>query len=463
MATFSASTKLGASPAEVYAYHSRGGALQRLLPPWQRVEVVRAIDALRDGEQAELELRWGPLRTRWVAEHHDTRPGVGFRDVQRRGPFAAWEHEHRFVADGDGCRLEDEIRYRLPGGPLGALFGERAVRRTLVRTFRFRHVRTRRDLNRHRSFAEHPRLRVALTGASGLVGRTVSAFLTTAGHEVVPLVRRTPVPAGALFWNPAAGELDDAQLAWCDAVVHLAGENIAAGRWTQASKERIRASRVAGTRLIAETLAQMPGPPRTLIAASAIGYYGDCSGEVDEDSPPGDGFLAEVCRQWEDACEPARRAGVRVVNLRIGVVLAASGGALARMLLPFRLGLGGRLGSGLQSMSWVSLDDVVGLIHHLLYSQIDGPVNATAPTPVSNAEFTRTLARVLRRPAVAPVPAATVRLALGEMGQALLLGGAHVVPRRALADGFAFLDPTVEAALRFELGAQAEPPPFTDD
>ncbi len=452
MDKFTASTQLAASPAEVYAYHARGGALQRLLPPWQRVEVVRAIDALRDGEQAELELRWGPLRTRWVAEHHDTRPGVGFLDVQRRGPFAAWEHEHRFLPESDGCRLEDEIRYRLPGGPLGALFGERAVRRTLVRSFRFRHARTRRDLNRQRAFAARPRLRIALSGASGLIGRALAAFLTTAGHEVVPLVRRTPPPPGAVSWDPAAGELDSTALACCDAVVHLAGENIAAGRWTQASKERIRASRVAGTRLIAETLAQMPGPPRTLIAASAVGYYGDGRGEVDEDSPPGDGFLAEVCRQWEDACEPARRAGVRAVNLRIGVVLSASGGALARMLLPFRLGLGGRLGSGRQAMSWISLDDVVGLIHHLLFSSLAGPINATAPHPVSNAEFTRTVARVLRRPAIFPVPAAALRLALGEMGEALLLQGVPVTPRRALADGFAFLDPTLEAALAFELG-----------
>ncbi len=452
MATFTAATQLAASPSEVYNYHARPGALERLLPPWQRVEIVRPIDALRDGAQAELFLRLGPWRTRWVAEHCDTRPGESFRDVQRRGPFAAWEHEHRFIATGHGCRLEDTIRYRLPGRVLGALLGDRLVRRQLTRTFAFRHARTQRDLARQRLVADRPRLRVALSGASGLIGRALTAFLTTAGHQVLPLVRHTPAPAGAIFWDPAAGVLDGAALAWCDAVVHLAGENIAAGRWTAASKERIRASRVAGTRLIAETLAQMPGPPRTLIAASAVGYYGDRSQEVDEDSPPGEGFLAEVCRQWEAACEPARRAGVRVVNLRIGVVLSARGGALARMLPLFRLGLGGRLGSGLQAMSWISLDDVVGLIHHVLFSTLTGPVNATAPTPVSNAQFTRTLARVLRRPAVFPVPAVALRLALGEMGEALLLLGAPVLPRRALADGFTFLDPTLEAALRFELG-----------
>jgi hypothetical protein len=452
MPEFTASTFLPASPAEVYNYHARPGALQRLLPPWQPVEIVRPIDALRDGAEAELALRLGLWRLRWVAEHRDTRPGESFCDVQRRGPFATWEHQHRFVADGDGCRLEDEIRYRLPGGFLGALVGESLVRRTLARTFRFRHARTARDLARQRLAAHRPRLRLALSGASGLIGRALSAFLTTAGHQVVPLVRRTPPPPGAIFWDPTAGVLDGAALAWCDAVVHLAGENIAAGRWTAASKERIRVSRVAGTRLIAETLAHMPGPPRTLIAASAVGYYGNCREEVDEDSPPGEGFLAQVCRQWEDACEPARRAGVRVVNLRMGVVLSAGGGALARMLPLFRLGLGGRLGSGRQVMSWISLDDVVGLIHHLLFSRLAGPVNATAPAPVSNADFTRTLARVLRRPAPIPVPAAALRLALGEMGEALLLQGAPVLPRRAEADGFTFLDPTLEAALRFELG-----------
>lgn len=452
MGTFHASTHVAATPDEVYAYHARPGALARLLPPWQRVEIVHPIDALHDGARAELSLRLGPLRARWVAEHCDTREGASFRDVQRRGPFAAWEHEHRFVPEGDGCRLEDEIHYRLPGGALAELLAGGAVQRTLARTFRFRHARTCRDVERHQLFAGRPRLRVALSGASGLIGRALSAFLKTGGHEVVPLVRRTPAPPGAISWDPAAGVLDGGALAWCDAVVHLAGENIAAGRWTAASKERIRASRVAGTRLIAETLAQMPGPPRTLIAASAIGYYGDRSDEVDEGDPSGTGFLAEVCRQWEDACEPARRAGVRVVNLRIGVVLTAAGGALARMLVPFRLGLGGRLGCGRQGMSWVALDDVVGLIHHLLSSQIDGPVNATAPEPVSNADFTRTLARVLRRPALFPVPAAAVRLALGDMGQALLLEGARVVPRRVLADGFTFAHPSLESALRFELG-----------
>lgn len=452
MATLTASSQLPALPTEVYDYHARPGALARLLPPWQRVEIVRPIDTLRDGAEAELSLRFGPLRTRWVAEHRDTRPGVGFCDVQRRGPFALWEHEHRFVADGDGCRLEDEIRYRLPGGALAALLADRAVRRTLAQMFRFRHARTRRDLARQLPVAQRPRLRIALSGASGLIGRALAAFLTTAGHHVMPLVRRFPAPPGTIAWDPATGRLDAGQLAWCDAVVHLAGENIAGGRWTAQRKERIRASRVAGTRLIAETLAEMPDPPPTFIAASAIGYYGNRDAAVDEDAPPGEGFLAEVCRQWENACEPARRAGVRVVNLRIGVVLAAAGGALARMLPLFRLGLGGRLGSGRQMMSWISLDDVVGLVHHLLFSKLAGPVNATAANPVSNAEFTRTLARLLRRPALFPVPAAALRAALGEMGEALLLHGAPVLPRRALADGFTFLDPTLAEALRFELG-----------
>jgi len=452
MATFTASTFIAAAPTEVYAYHARPGALERLLPPWQRVRIVRSIDGLRDGATAELELGLGPLRRRWVAEHRDTREGASFRDVQLRGPFAAWEHHHRFLAEGDGCRLEDEIHYRLPAGPLGALLGEGIVRGMLERTFAFRHARTRRDIQRHQIFADRPRLRVAISGASGLIGRALSAFLTTGGHQVVPMVRRTPAPPGAIAWDPVSGRVDADALAWCDAVVHLAGENIAAGRWTAARKQAVRASRVAGTRLLAETLAAMPGPPRTLIAASAIGYYGHREEEVDESAPPGQGFLAEVCRQWEDACEPARRAGVRVVNLRIGVVLTAAGGALARLSPIFRLGLGGRLGSGWQGMSWISLDDVVGLIHHLLFSDLAGPVNATAPTPLSNVQFTRTLGRILRRPVIAPVPAAAVRLAAGEMGEELLLRGARILPRRALADGFTFQDPDLESALRFELG-----------
>ncbi len=238
-----------------------------------------------------------------------------------------------------------------------------------------------------------------------------------------------------------------------DAAVHLAGESIAQ-RWTPERKARILKSRARGTRLLSESFARLTQLPCVLLCASAIGYYGDRGEEVlTEESPSGVGFLAEVCREWEAACEPAVRKGIRVVNLRIGVVLSAAGGVLPRMLLPFRMGLGGRVGHGRQYMSWIALDDLVGVIvHALTCDTLAGPVNAVAPHPVTNVEFTRTLGRVLRRPTVLPIPAFAARLALGEMADGLLLASTRVQPARLAASGYAFRYPELEGALRHVLG-----------
>jgi uncharacterized protein (TIGR01777 family) len=263
-------------------------------------------------------------------------------------------------------------------------------------------------------------------------------------------VRGAAARAGEIAWDPRAGRIDARALAGVDAVVNLAGESIAAWRWTATKKARIRASRVEGTALIARTLAALAPRPRVLVNASAVGYYGDRGDEpLDETSPPGDGFLAETCRAWEAATEPARRAGLRVVRLRIGVVIDARGGVLARMALPFRLGLGGRLGSGRQFTSWIALADLIGVIERALADgELAGPLNAVAPHPVRNADLTRALARVLRRPARLAVPAPVIRGLLGEMGEELLLASTRALPRRLESLGFRFALPEIEAALR---------------
>jgi len=296
--------------------------------------------------------------------------------------------------------------------------------------------------------------RIAVTGASGLVGRRLCAFLSGGGHRVEPLVRREP-RAGSpeIRWDPAHGQIDAARLEGVDAVVHLAGENVA-GRWTAARKKAILQSRVEGTTLLSQALAGLSKRPRVLVSASGIGYYGNRGDQsVDEQSPPGNGFLSEVCQQWEAGTEAAAKAGIRVVNLRLGMVLAAEGGALAYMLTPYRLGLGGRIGPGTQLVSWIALDDLVGCIHHLIvHDEVQGPVNAVAPQSVCNAELVRTLGRVLHRPTLFPKPAWLIRAVVGEMGQALLLDGARVQPTRLQASGFKFLYPDLESALRYELG-----------
>jgi uncharacterized protein (TIGR01777 family) len=302
---------------------------------------------------------------------------------------------------------------------------------------------------------ESPRLHVVVSGAGGLIGSALLLSLIGRGHRVSRLVRRS-AGAGEISWDPSRGVLDPADLEGVDAVVHLAGENVGA-RWTAARKKRIRSSRVAGTKLLSAALARLRRRPAVLVSASAIGIYGDRGDEtLTETSGLGNGdrdFLVSVTQEWEAAADPARAAGIRVVHPRFGVVLSPAGGALARLLLPFRLGLGGRLGSGSQWMSWISIDDTIGAIEQALSNPgLNGPVNVTAPEPVTNREFTRTLGRVLSRPTLLPVPAAALRLVLGEMAESTVLASARVLPTKLVEVGYHYTQPRLEAALRHVLG-----------
>jgi uncharacterized protein (TIGR01777 family) len=444
------------SPERVFDWHERPGALERLTPPWGDVEVLHRSGGIEDGGLVSLRVKRGPTSFRWDLQHRDYEYGRRFRDEQVNGPLRSWVHTHTFEPrEGGGTVAQDEIDVEPPLGAAGAALGPGFIKRELERLFRFRYRRLFSDLARHARFEGERRLKVAITGPSGLVGSSLKHFLTTGGHEVVSMVRDSrKLDADSIFWNPAAGVLDPADLVGVDAVVHLAGTSIASGRWTEARKRAIKQSRVRGTELLSRTLAGMRDGPRVLISASAVGFYGD-QGErtITEAAPSGRGFLAEVCRAWEGATRPAERAGLRVVNLRMGLVLAARGGAVGQMLLPFKLGAGGRLGSGKQYMSWIDLDDVTGLILHALYDgNLEGPVNATAEHPVTNAVFTSALGRVLGRPTVVPVPAIAVRAAFGELGQEALLWGQRAVPQKAIDAGFEFFHQGVEDSLRFQLG-----------
>lgn len=455
MAEFIQRCLLPVSAEEALAWHSRPGAFDRLLPPWEKIEIVKPAPSLTNGSRAELALTLGPFRKRWIAEHHALADGIGFQDVQVAGPFARWEHTHRMIpADSNQCWLEDDIRYAEPGGLFGHWILGRSLRRSLARTFAFRHRVTRSDLLAHSKFKGRTSMKILVTGSTGLVGSAVVPFLTTGGHQVLRLVRGTAQGDDQIGWNPMTGETDVAKLEGLDAVVHLAGENIATGRWNAAKKARIRDSRVHGTRLLSETLAKLSVKPKVLVCASAIGYYGDRGNdEMTEVSPPGKSFLCEVCRDWEAAAELARQAGIRVVNLRIGVVLTPRGGALEKMLLPFKLCAGGVVGSGQQYWSWIALDDVVGAIHHALNCEsLSGPVNCVSPQTVTNRVFTKTLGSVLNRPTIVPMPAFAAKLALGEMGDELLLASTRVVPQRLKESGYEFRLPNLDAALRHLLG-----------
>ncbi|MBI3895680.1 MAG: TIGR01777 family protein [Acidobacteria bacterium] len=300
-------------------------------------------------------------------------------------------------------------------------------------------------------------MKIAITGSRGFIGTALVPSLTAAGHQVIRLVRSEQQRAAdTIYWSPATAYVDTHNLEGIQAVIHLAGEQIS-GRWTPAKKKKILTSRVQGTRLLAEALVQLRQPPQVMVCASAIGFYGNRGEEwLQEESPPGSGFLAEVCQEWEAASEPAANKGIRVVRLRTGIVLGTQGGALAQMLPPFRMGVGGVIGPGDQYMSWIALDDLIGAYQHALTTlSLQGPVNAVSPNPVTNREFTKTLGSVLSRPTVFPMPSFAVRLAFGEMGVELLLSSARVRPARLLSSGYPFRYAELESALRHVLGQNA--------
>lgn len=447
-------TELPVSAHEAFSWHERPGAFERLNPPWEPVTVISQLGGIKDGAEVTLAVPVaGPVSIPWHLRHTDYRPGAQFRDVQARGPFASWSHTHRFEELGAArSALHDEIEFEMPAFAGIHVPGAAIISSKLSRLFAYRHAVTRADLGAHHA-AALPSKRILISGASGLVGSALKAFLTTAGHEVVPLIR---TPGGDITpsWDPSRGMVDIPRDSRFDIVIHLAGESIASGRWSAARKDRIRSSRIVATHLLAEALATLTTPPELLISASATGFYGDRGDlPLTEQTDAGTGFLAEVAQQWEHATAPAQARGMRVVHARFGVVLSPRGGALQKMLPAFLAGVGGRIGGGNQYMSWIAIDDLLyALLRTIADPSLAGPVNFVAPHPVTNAQFAATLGRVLRRPAIFPVPTALLRLALGELADEALLASQRALPHRLINSGFQFTYPTLEEALRHLLG-----------
>lgn len=443
------SSVVNAPRDEVFTWHSRPGAFQRLSPPWQPMRVITEADSLQNG-RAELALPGG---LRWVAEHQpegydpprrfiDTIGGTGLASLPAR-IAVRWRHIHTFEEfDDDRTRVIDQVETPVPALVLRPMFS-------------YRHHQLADDLAAHKQAAEYG-LRaatVAVTGSSGLVGSALCAFLTTGGHRVIRLVRHTATDTNERQWNPA--EPDPDLLAGVDAVVHLAGASIA-GRFTDIHRRAIRDSRIEPTRRLAELIGRTPNGPRVLISASAIGYYGHDRAEeiLTEDSDRGEGFLADVVSDWEDATAPAAGAGARVVLIRTGIVQSPRGGTLHLLRPMFSAGLGGRVGDGQQWLSWIGIDDLVDTYYRALWdTALSGPVNAVAPEPVRNIDYTSTLAHVLHRPAILPVPKLGPRLLLGDQGaRELACASQRVVAAKLQQAHHRFRHPDLDQALRHLLG-----------
>nr|WP_321465415.1 TIGR01777 family oxidoreductase [uncultured Desulfobulbus sp.] len=439
---------------ELYDWHSRPGALERLIPPWENTQVIKRSGTIDPGGEVVLRLHAGPVPYAWHARHIENVPGVMFRDIQERGPFASWTHTHRFSETTEGALLEDEIEFALPGQALLPPFAGQQVEKTLERVFRYRHATLREDVVLHQSCGTGP-LRVLITGASGVLGSALCPLLTTGGHEVWTLVRRPPIrERKEIYWDPGAGELNLGGLPPFDAVIHLAGDNIGEGRWTGEKKKRVIDSRVQGTGLIARTIAAQEVKPKVFLSASAVGFYGNCLDCcMREEDRVGADFISDVCALWEQSARPAEDAGIRTVFMRIGVVLSPRGGALQRLLSTSAIGFSRSFGDGEQYISWIGINDMVGaVLHTLSCAELEGPVNIAAPEPVTNAELMRTLARVVRRPLLPAVPAGLLRSVYGQMASEVLLGGCRVSTDKLQHSGYTFRQPSLEQALRQILG-----------
>lgn len=445
------------SVEDLYSWHARQGALERLIPPWENTTVLRKKGGLDPGGEVEMRMHAGVLPFTWVAHHVENQPVTMFRDIQYKGPFSYWSHTHIFTslndgADGtDSAGLEDRIEYALPLHSWLPAAIKNHVRRTLQRTFEHRRRVLEADLRLHAGCCQK-HMRVLISGASGVLGRALRPLLTTGGHEVFSLVRRVPDrDNNELYWNPETGEIDD--LPAFDAVIHLAGEYIGLGRWNAEKKKRVVQSRTLGTGLLAEKIASQPDPPKVFLCASAVGFYGDTeAAEVDESAGAGNGFISEVCARWENAAAPAQRAGIRTVFMRIGIALAPNGGALKRLLGASPLLLR-RFGSGRQYISWISLNDTISAIYHAMCcTTLEGPVNMAAPNPVTNAAFIQILSRITGRPLAFPVPARLLKAIYGQMATEILLSGCRTDCRKLQESGFVFRHEHLEDALTDMLG-----------
>lgn len=429
--TFSSSYPF--SLQEVFNWHMRKDALKRFLPPWQKVKLLSIGSPKKIGSLTKLRMYMGPLFRDWLSKHVLYEEGKRFVDEAMKSPFLFWRHSHEFMEIKKGVLLTDRIEYSLPW-----YLSSSYVEKNLQRLFAFRHKRLSSDLTIFHRYDTHKK-KILISGASGLVGSECVAFLKNLGHEVYCLKRgKSDISRQIIGWDPEKDGNSIEEMEGFDAIIHLSGENIAKKRWSQTQKERIFQSRCRDTYHLATMVSRLCNPPKVFISASAVGIYGDRKEEIlTEDHSYGDDFLANVCIHWEKAIEPLKQKAVRLCQARFGYILTPQGGMLGEMLLPFRLCLGGVMGSGKQMIPWVALDDVIYSLYHIMMTQsLFGPVNIVANQPVTQKEFAQTLAKVLRRPCLMRMPKLFLKFVLGERADALIFRSANVSNAKLLQSGY---------------------------
>lgn len=445
---------VNASPTELYEWHARGLAFERLLPPWEKAKVIEMGEGLDVGRRTVLDVSmpWGYKR--WIGEHTDHEYGRFFEDTQLEGPFKKWVHRHSFLGDdSDCCRMVDSINCELPFGILGELAGSRFVKKTVSRGLAYRHQLVRDDLVLYRKYKNKPRLRILIAGGRGFIGRKLHCLLETQGHTVF-ILTRSPKAETDIAWSPAEEKVGFERDAHFDVVINLIGENLASRKWTEKSKKAFWSSRVDSTRFLVNSIKRLDTPPKVFISGSAVGFYGDRGDDrIAEHTSSGKGFLAELCAAWEEEAFCANEFAERVCILRTGIVLDPGGGALQKMLTPFRLGLGGPLGSGTQWMPWISMEDWLYATYEIMMQDAAaGPFNLVSSGGLRNEQFSKVLAKTVCRPCFGRVPAGVLRLLMGEMADEALLSSQRVVPNRLENDlQFSFRYLKLENALGFFL------------
>jgi len=451
---FKAVTDIKSDVHTAFEWHEREGALFRLTPPWEKIELLEKDEGIDVGAKCNINVATGFFSIPWQAEHIEYYKDKHFKDRQNKGPFALWEHSHDFEEIEEGTRITDSVDYKLPLNAVSRYVAGGFIKTKLERMFNYRRNVSKNDIEFYEEYKPEPK-NIIVSGARGSVGSSLIPFLQTQGHSVKRMVRHErQLCIGDVCWNPNAGTIQEELFGNPDVVIHLAGEPIGEGRWTNEKKVEIVDSRVRSTTLIANTLAKMDNPPKLLICASAIGFYGDRGEEeIDESSENGKDFISHVCLHWERAAKPAIEKGIRVVFLRIGVALNPAGGALQKMYKPATMGLAPVFGSGKQHLSWISNDDLLYAIGHIIETEsIEGAVNLTSPNSVRFGEFANTLAKVVKKPRFIKIPEFVVNMMFGQMGREVLLSGAKVAPKKLLDSGFRFRYPDLEDAVRHLLG-----------